>query len=198
MRCFQLLTLGDSKDKSLAFISTAPEGIGIFDYCLSEGEPIGDQYPEDARIYLQRQHPGIRLTTLFGNTLCFLIVHASMKDVLLEHVKTSIEALPFTLYNHKKRVHSREYWIINPLAIVNCVDKEHSDITYFDKDPTKVVGVRKLVFDARKLEGQPALFRVPEARTKYFVKDDLAVALTERPFTNLVATEIEVLNGGSE
>lgn len=198
MRYFQLLTLGDLKDKSLAFIDTPPAGIGIFDYRISEGHPIGDRYPENARIYLQRKHPGIRLPSLLGNTLCFLIVHAAVKDVMLEHAKTLIETLPFTLYNHKKRVHSRDYWIVNPLAVVDCVNKEHSDLTYFPEDLTQVVAVRKLVFDADRLTGQPALFRVPEARTRYFINHDLARDLIDRAFTNLVASEVEVRNGGDQ
>src|SRR5579884_2171520 len=125
MRCFRLETLGDTRDKSLALISQPPDGLGLFDYCLSEGEPIGDRYPADAAIHLHRKYPGIRLSSLIGNTLCFLIVHTTMKDVLLQHAPNQMEVLPFTLYNHKKRVHSRDYWIINPLAIVDCLDKEH-------------------------------------------------------------------------
>jgi hypothetical protein len=198
MRCFQLHTEGNTADKSLAFVDQPPDGLGLYDVYLSEGDPIGDRYPANARISLRPSYPGIRLSSLLGNCLCFLIVNTAIKDIFVAEAKAAVEALPFTLLNHKKRVHSRDYWIINPLAIVDCVDKEHSEIVYFDESKTTVVAVNKFVFDARKLEGQPPLFRVPEARTEYFITVELARALKQHDFSNMRVSEIEVRNGSPQ
>ena len=193
-RCFRLRTLGNTADKELAFIDEPPDGLGIYDYCLSEGEPIGDHYPQNARIYLQGKHPGIRLPSLIGNTLCLLIVNSAFKETLLQHAGTAIEALPFTLYNHKKRVHSRDYWIVNPLGIIDCLDKQRSEIKYLDEDPAQVVAVNKFVVDGRKLKDQPEIFRVPEARTEYFITLSLAKRLKQAGFTNIFVDAVEVSN----
>src|SRR5207302_1272588 len=107
--------------------------------------------------------PGIKLASLLGNTQSYLIVNTEVKNVIVEHCTLSeLEVLPFTLYNHKKRIHSSDYWIVNPIGYLDCVNRAASNIRYLSTDPTKIVAVRKFVLDTKRLENAPDLFRVVE------------------------------------
>ena len=107
-----------------------------------------------------------------------------------------MEVLKFTLFDQKNRPLSDDYWIINPIGTVDCVDKKKSEIEYLDEpgDPYHgaVVGVDKYVLDPRKLKAAPSLFRVPEESNEYFFKEDLHDKLMQKEFTNFVFEEIEV------
>jgi|SRR5579871_259369 len=197
MRYFIIETLGDDQDSKLAFIDSPPEDLGLYDYCMARGEPIGDRYPAEARIYLKPKSPGIKMSSLIGNTQSYLIVNTEMKNVILEYCpRCNIETLSFSLYNHKKRVHSDDYWIINPIGYVDCVNRAASDIRYLSSDPTKVVAVRKFVLEPKRLESAPHLFRVPEDREKYIISEHLAKAFQERNFSNIFLIEIDQKEAG--
>src|SRR5262249_39287478 len=139
--------------------------------------------------------PGIKLSSLLGNTISYLIVHASMKDVIVANQPGELELLPFTLYNHKKRVHSKDYWIVNPIGTIDCVNKEASEITYGGDGNKQVVGVDKWVLDPKKLEGTPALFRVPENAEEYFIDSRLGKAFQQNKFSNVLLIEVETKEG---
>lgn len=195
MRYFIIEILGNYLDKKLAFIDKPPVDLGLYDYCMARGERVGDRYPEDARIYLQPESLGIKLSSLIGNSLGCLIVNTEMKDVIVEHCDCEIEILPFTLCNHKKRVHSKDYWIINPIGSIDCLNKKASDIRYSDSDNMAVVAVRKFVLDSNKLVNAPDLFRVPEDLEQYFISERLAKAFQEHNFTNIFLLEIDQREG---
>ncbi len=192
MTYFLLNTLGDDQDRSLAFIDSPPEDLGLHSYCMARGEPIGSRYPEDARVYLKTKSPGIKLSSLLGNTESYLIVNSAMKDVIREICTTSeIEYLSFTLYNHKKRVHSQDYWIANPIGVADCVNRAASEIKYSSSNSEKIVSVKKYVLDSSKVAHAGHLFRVPEDRSRYFISERLAKAFQDRSFTNVFLFEID-------
>lgn len=193
MRYFKIDPLGDDQDKGLAMIGAPPQGIGLYDYCMARGERVGERYPIDAKIYLEAKQPGIKLPSLLGNTLNYLIVCTDMKDVVVQHCGDELEVLSFTLYNHKKRVHSKDYWIMNPTGSVDCVDEGASEIKYFDnKGKLEVVSVKRYVFDRERAARAPGLFRVPQNLSDYFINLPLARVLQQRGFTNIFLEEIKV------
>jgi hypothetical protein len=194
MKYYMLNILGNNRDKSLALITKSIVDIGLYSYCMAEGKRVGDKYPKDAQIYLQPEKPGIRLSSFIGNTKSYLIVSSEMKDVIMETCKEpddTIEILPFILNDQKKNVLSKDYWIINPVGTYDCLDRKSSEIKYLDDDPQgEIVSVKKHVFDPRKLENAPDLFRVPEDPTEYFFSERIAKIFQEKKFTNIFLTEI--------
>lgn len=196
MKVFKLETLGNDSDKSLAFINQAPEDLGVDDWMLSEGERIGSLYPKKAKITLLKRKPGRKLCSFIGNTQSLLIVADAVREVIVATSKGEMEVLKFTLFDQKGRPLSDDYWIINPIGTVDCVNKKKSEIEYLDEpgDPYhgEVVGVDRYVLDSRKLKAAPSLFRVPEEPDEYFFKEDLHDKLVKNEFTNFVFEEIEV------
>jgi hypothetical protein len=195
MKYYFIDTLGNLDDE-WCLLDAPPEDMGLAYYMPAEGERVGDEYPSDAKIYMSEEYPGIKLGSLIGHTESYLIVSRAVKEVIEAHcMDVEIEYLPFTLYNHKKRVHSREYFIINPIGTIDCLNLDASEIEYFEEegDPYDgaVVDVDKFVLDRKKLEGAPALFRIREDPGEYVINEKLARAFRERGFTNIQLDKIE-------
>jgi hypothetical protein len=191
MKFFRLWLRGNTDDKSLAFVRDLPSGLGLYDNCMRSGERIGDHYPANLKVRLDKRSPGIKLQALLGNTLSYLMLNTEAKDVILGVCKCEIEVLPFVLYNHKNRIHSKDYWILNPIGTIDCVNRAASNIQYSKDDGTKIIGVGltpgSLVFDPKKLAKAPDLFRVPEEPARMFISQTLAQAIKAR---NLNASNI--------
>ena len=197
MKLFKLNTLGNDQDNSLAFINNAPDGIGIFRSRLGEGEKIGSNYPSDAKITLLKRSPGLKLCSFIGNTECMLVVADPVRDLIESTCECEMEILKFALLNQKGRLHSSDYWIINPIGTTDCVNREASDIDFLDAPGDHyhgaVVDVDRYVIDKKKLIKAPNLFRVPEDPEEYFFKEPLFDEIRKREFTNFVFEEIEVV-----
>jgi hypothetical protein len=190
MQYFELNTLGDEQDKELVFIDQEPEGLDGFGYRLAEGDPTEDIYPADARIYLTPYNQGIKLTTLLGNSIGYIIVHTAFVERLRSHGMTSVELRPVSIYNQRRRLHSKDYWIVNPLHFVECLDRRVSRIQYSSSDPKLIVGIDELVFDSRRLDGAPDMFRIPEQRMSYFVSERVVRSIQGQGFDNIFLREI--------
>ncbi|RKG84017.1 imm11 family protein [Corallococcus terminator] len=184
MNFFRLSTLGDLNDKELALIDGPPEGMELRSYCMSEGDSSSRFYPKDAKIALQADHPGIKLSSLLGNTSRYLVVHASVKEVISAQCQDlEVEYLPFDLFDHRKRLYIRDYFIINPIGTRDCLDVAASGVKIGPEG--SVIHVARFVLDPKKVAPLPALFRPKEEPSVYLVSEALAVALKEKKFTNL-------------
>lgn len=186
MRFFRFWPRGNDRDKSLAFVRDEPSGLGLNDFYMRQGKRIGGLYPANAKVYLDRQTPGTKLESVLGNLCSYLMVSTQTKDVVLSVCTNEIEVLPFTLYNHKKRVHSKDYVILNPIGTFDCVSRAASQITY---EGDEIVGVKTLVFDSNRTGDAPHLFRVPEKPSWYFITDTLARAMKTANLTNVIVKE---------
>jgi hypothetical protein len=171
------------------FLENPPEGTEDFTFRMAEGDRMAAQYPPNARIYMTDDHEGIRLTSIIGNTNAFLIVSAEVKRAIAASRTGDVEYLPVAIYNHKRRLASKDYFVVNPIGALDCLDLEHSKIEYLDGD---VVAVDEFVFDAQRVEELPDLFRVRQDLRQYFVSESLADALRALPATNLVLEEVRV------
>ncbi len=194
MKVFKLDVLGNNSDKKLVFINDAPDGVGIYRSRLARGGRIGENYPDDARIQLQRRKPGLTLSSFIGNTQSMLIVDNAAKSLMTSMCEAEMEVLHFTLYDQKDRVHSKDYWIINPIGSIDCVNRDASEIEYLDAPGDhyhgSVVEVEKFVLDRQKTDQAPNLFRVPEDRAQYFMKEPLVDAIQKKQLTNFVFEEV--------
>ncbi|RYZ42504.1 MAG: hypothetical protein EOO71_07740 [Myxococcaceae bacterium] len=184
MKFFRLSTLGDLNDPELVMLDGPPEGMELRSYCMSEGDSSSRFYPEDAKVFMDADQPGIKLSSLLGNTSRYLIVHASMKEVIAAQCQDlEVEYLPFDLFDHRKRLYSRDYFIINPIGTRDCLDPVASGVKIGSQGG--VIHVARYVLDPKKVVGLPVLFRPNEERSIYLVSEPLAGALMEKAFTNV-------------
>jgi hypothetical protein len=195
MKYFFIDTLGEGGTE-WAVLDTPPAALGLSYYRPADGSPMGDQYPEDVELVMSKKYPGVRLGSLLGNTLGYLIVDGEMRKTIEAHsAGAEIEYLPFTLRDPKGRVRSEDYTIVNPIGVVDCLNLDASEVIYLDEPGDEyhgsVVDVETYVLDPKKLEGAPALFRVKERPDAYVVNEKLAKAFEKSGFANVVLTVIE-------
>jgi hypothetical protein len=190
MRFYKLNVLGDSNDEDLCILYNSVEGIGLGDVGLHTGERLGSQYPNDARIYMSKESPGIKLSSLLGNVKNFLIVSRDFKEAVEKLCGDKVEYLPFTLYDHRKRVHSRDYFILNPLGAFECLDLKKSEIEWDEDEPDEIIRIREHVLDRKKMKAAPQLFRIARDPTVYVVGVELAREIYDRDFSNVRWTEL--------
>lgn len=190
MQYYVVNTLG-GPDPGLAFVRSPPEGLGLMAVRPATGEAVGAAYPDPADIYLEPRS-GIELPSLIGNTLGYLIVSSRMKDVMSRlRALGRAELLPVRIHHEKKRLHTSDYWIVNPLGSIDCVNRSASKIQRGEAGPPDVTADR-LVLNPHKAEGND-LFRVPEDPRRYVVSERLANALARHGFTNVLLDAIEAL-----
>ena len=190
---FYLLdTLGDANDRDLCILRNFVEGLEGKSHYVQFGTPLTPFHPPDARIHMDERSQGIKLSSLVGTIGGTLIVHREFKELIEKHCKgADIEYLPFTLYDHRKRVHSRDYFIINPLGTFDCLDYEACGIKWGKNNPDILISIRERVLDRKKMEKAPQLFRIGKDSTSYVVGVELARDMYDHDLTNIVWEELD-------
>jgi hypothetical protein len=177
-----------TEDPSLCVLRTTPEGTANYAHRMARGFPMGADYPADAKWYMSDKSPGIKLASLVAAMPAILVVHRDLKEVL-EATGAPMECLPFTLYNHKKRVASRDYFIVNPLAVVNCLNLQKSEVSW-SEDGQDILQIYEPVLDPAKLPDVPPVFRIQEDRQCIVLGDGVVARLNALAPTNVYLTRL--------
>ncbi|MFY0526213.1 hypothetical protein ACN28I_24785 [Archangium gephyra] len=190
MRFFELETLGNLNDSELGLTDGPPEDMELRSYCMAFGDSARRFYPKEAKVSLREDHPGIKLSSLLGNTNSYLIVHSEMKELIAAHCQgVEVEYLPFDLYDHRKRLYSRDYFFINPIGTHDCLDPAASGVKIGPEGG--VIHVARYVLDPKKSANLPPLLRPKEEPSVYIVSEPLAQALKDKGFTNVYLKPLE-------
>ena len=185
MRYFKIKLLGDEADRERIIVDKRPDGLDGWDFCMAQGERIGDKYPLDARVYLRDQYPGLKLTDFISNTVSYLITSEPMMNVIKTHANLEIEYLPLSIYNHRKRLHAANYWIINPIGTTDCLDLSRS-ILMRGEETGEITMVNEYAFLGDRLkELRPSILRVKETPWAIFVDEPTARSFHEQKMTNI-------------
>lgn len=187
MPCYLINTM-PSGNEDYVFLDAAPTDTDEVGYRMSVGRPMGAEYPPNARMFCERHRPGVELPDLVGNTRDLLILSKRVKDRLEQAAPGPVEYLPLSIINHKKRLASADYFIVNPLGTVDCLDLDRSEIDWFEGD---VVRIKKYVLDPAKLRNAPELFRIRENPRTYVITQALAARLLPPTPTNFFVHPIE-------
>jgi hypothetical protein len=143
--------------------------MGLKTWKLNKGaEFLEGEYPQDAKIFMSDEEPGIEIPDLVPNTGLMLIVSKRLKEGIEAVNRGPIQYLPLSIYNHKKRLASSDYFIVNPLGTVDVLDTSASEIEYLDGE---IVGITKYVLDAKKIVHAPDIFRIKENPETYVVSE---------------------------
>jgi hypothetical protein len=159
MKYYLLKTLAQTKPE-FCVLRSYPEGMGLKTWKLGRGVELqAGEYPENAKIFMSDQEPGIEIPDLVPNTGNMLIVSKRLKDGMSAVNQGPVQYLPLAIYNHKKRLASSDYFIVNPLGALDVLDTSASKIEYLDGN---VVQVTHYVLDPKKSVQVPDVFRIKE------------------------------------
>jgi len=98
------------------------------------------------------------------------VVSQRAKEVLEPLIAPDVEILPLIQLRRK------EYYAINVLRLVDCLDRKRSNIAYSPTDPSRIIYLSETFFLNDRLEDVP-LFKIPETVGEVYVT---------RPFVDLV------------
>ncbi|MCP3163423.1 imm11 family protein [Myxococcus qinghaiensis] len=176
-------------EKSFCMLEGGPRSIAQVRYRLIRGKPMGSDYPQGVTWRMSDRYGGIRLPSLIGNTGNMLVVDRALMEVFAR-VEVPMERLPFALVNHKDRVASQDYFIINPLGTFDCLLKRDGQLAQAHSGGG-LLGGYKYVLDSRKLKSAPEVFRVLETPEEIVISHRLADALKTLNPTNVYLFELD-------
>jgi len=188
---FLLSTFGDINDDALAYIDDYVFGLELDQWRTGFGDRTAKDWPADATIFLPKT-TGRTLTDLLGTTTNTLYVSKRVRMVIERHCKdVEIEYLPFALRDHRKRLLSNDYVIVNPIGTFDCLDLEASKILW-NRKKTKVLAVNDAVLSEKKVKDAPVMFRIRETPMKVVVSFGLARELYDGKYTNVFTEKLKV------
>lgn len=191
MRYFIIRSMGDANNRSLCFLTEPSEGLGAMSYKIGFGEKIGAEWSTKARLVMDPDFPGLKLSSILGNSCACIVAHRDVAAVMQEFVK-DIELLSVTIVNHRKKAASSDYVIVNVLGTIDCLDEAASKVKRSPKG--NFAGMGAPVIDARKIPKNCHLFRFSQSPADLIISFDLGKALAAKKFTNVVLDEVTVLN----
>lgn len=183
--------MGNHADPALCMLEGVPDGMGVQYYRLVKGEAAKAYYPSDASLQLKDKYAGIKLSSLLGNTEGYLVLHEEAVALVQAAVPSGIEYLPLRIIGHNGRVLSDAYYIVNPLGTYDVLHPS-SEVEYFDDAKDLVVGIDRIVLDAKAAGAAPALFRLKEDPFVLILQEALADTL-RASCTNILLTPIEAV-----
>jgi hypothetical protein len=162
---------------------------------IDQGESCREDFLPNSSIRMDPEWPGMQLAGVMGNVDSLLIIHTKFKEIIERFMKPQevIEFLPLSIINHKGRVASRDYFLVNPVGTLDCLDYKKSAVDRM-KDG-RVIGVDKFVLSKKKIAWEPALFRPLEAPTEYIINGKITTAFKESGFPdrNVFVESLEIV-----
>ncbi|AZZ92470.1 hypothetical protein EUZ85_17780 [Hahella sp. KA22] len=188
---FHFGSTGDLNNSRLCLIEDAPKDMGKYSFTLTTGMPATPYFPQDAKVYLREENPGAKLEDIVGNTRGCFIASSKVEAIVREFAPEGVEFLPFTLINHKNKVHSKDLRFINPLQIFDCLDYDAAEVELDDDGAIEYF--EELILCRAKLEHAPHIFRIAGSKTDIVFSEALTNALKAAETTNLLLDELEIV-----
>jgi len=142
-------------------------------------------WPDDAYAEMDPNYPkDVALTDcLSGSTL--LVASGRTRELLPHQPSDNVEFLPVTIVNHKGRVASRDYYVVHPLTVVECIDAPASGAVFSAIDPETIVCCDALVLNHDEIPPELELFRPKYWPDIVLIRQTLADRLVAAGLTGL-------------
>lgn len=159
------------------------------DYELSEGVSRADGWPDDVKAPMSPEYPkDIELPDNVSGTE-LVIISDKVRQALAAERVTNVEYLPLTIVNHKKKVASKDYFILNPPDVVDCIDLEASEVKWNAIDKTLISRCKQLVLKEANVPKDAKVFRPKHLPNQILIRSDLAKKLEGAGLTGLHFTD---------
>jgi len=165
-------------------------------WLLQKGVALAEKWPDNVTFSMTPRYPkDIKLSDgLFGSS--YRVISNRVKDLLAALAAASnIEFLPVSILNHKGRVASTDYFILNPLDVVDCIDQDKSGIVWNPIDPSIISSVEKFVLRDDAIPKGSAIFRPNFMQRTILTKREVAAKLLAADLTGVFFTEASTYTG---
>jgi hypothetical protein len=145
---------------------------------LMYGRPRAKGWPSDASFSMRADRKdNTILTDTLSNTDSLIIASEKLVALLRGRNVASMEYLPLTIFDHKKKPVKTQYYILNPVSLVDCVDVKASGGKASPLDPDALGSIERLVLDERRVPADRQIFRTKSYPQEYVVRKELAEAM---------------------
>ena len=145
-------------------------------YELCRGLSLAAAFPKNARAPMAGKGT---LTDDLSNTDGIKVCSMRLVELLQGAGVAHVEYLPVTILDAKCAVASKDYRIVNPVGLVDALDRAASKPKYNLLDKEQIDFVRRTVLDPSKLDPARRVFRLAGFRRPVFIDKKLADALLE-------------------
>jgi len=183
---FVLWSFGSTKDG----ICKLEQPRGILDsFEISEGISRLEGWNPDASAAMDPSFPkDIGLAdSLYGAS--FLIISGNIRRFLEGEDIPQLEYLPLKIIDHKGQIASNDYYILNPRAIVDCIDAEASSVLEDSLDPGTYCECEQLVLNEEVIPQEFPVFRLMHWPHVIMIKRELSEKMKSSGFTGIWFTE---------
>ena len=152
-------------------------------------------WPDDAAAAMSPKFPkdlGLA-DSLYG--AIFVVVSAKVHHILEPEGGGRVEFLPLKIHDHKGRLASDEYFVVNPLAIVDCIDETASLAVRDEIDENSIESCAALVLREDAVSAGIVIFRPEHWRSLILIRRALADKLTAAGLTALRFIEPDKYTG---
>lgn len=155
-------------------------------YTLFKGIPLAQSFSKDAAFHMDPDFPkDLLLTDNLANPLSCMVVSARLAGGLRDNRVEHLEYLPVAIVDHKGKVASKDYFILNPLDLVDCIDRKKSKFKASAILPDEITRFEKLVIEESAVPEGRQLFRMKGFGNIALVGKTLADSLAKGKFTGL-------------
>jgi hypothetical protein len=162
-----------------------PEGVEK-EHLLLKGVSMKDGWPKNVFCRMSIDYPkDIQLSdNLYGGNL---VIISNRTKELLESLTASdkIEYLPVEIRNHKGRDASKDYFFMNPLNILDCIDQAKSGVIWNKIDKTRISSCKRLILKDPVIPPDCNIFRPKFMPKAILLRRDLATQLQSHGLTGL-------------
>ena len=106
-----------------------------------------------------------------------------------------VEYLPLTIVNHKGKVASTDYFIVNPVGLVDALDLAASKPVYNSIKKSMINRVARVVLDPRRLDPERKVFRLTGLFHPVLIEKGLADAMAAAGLVGPYFKELESFTG---
>jgi hypothetical protein len=148
------------------------------DFELLEGIPRAGGWPGAARCAMDPRTPrDIRLADgLYGDRR--IVVSPKVQALVRAESRDRIELLPIGIVDHKGRFAAKDYAIVNPLDVVDCIDQASSRVRWNAIDPKSIYACDALHLVESAVPKERKVFRLEGWRNVVVVRRELAEKLS--------------------
>ena len=141
---------------------------------LSEGVPRQKGWPDRVVCAMNPEFAkDLELAdNMFGTSL--VIISKKLRDVLTDNGVIGVEFLPVQVMDHKKKLASADYFILNPPSLVDCIDIDASQVKFSPLDPETISRCNELVLKEAAVPKDVKVFRPKFLSHHILVRADLA------------------------
>ena len=162
----------------------SPEGIEKA-YQLNRGIARAEGWPSDVVCRMDPEYPkDIQLADNLYGTL-YIVISNRIKQLLLSEIVSKVEFLPVSIRNHKGRIASKDYFIMNPLDVVSCIDLDKSFVRWNHIKNDLINSCNQLVLNEDIIPESCKVFRPKFLPTEILISDELVEKLKNANFTGL-------------